>query len=51
MKPLSPEEQRALDIREQLGLPTIREDAWKYAKADKVLAEYYARKVSNLLPQ
>lgn len=23
----------------------------KYAKADKALAEYYARKVSNLLPR
>ena len=51
MKPLSPEEQRALDVRKKLGIPTIREDAWKYAKADKVLAEYYARKVSNLLPK
>jgi len=51
MKPLTPEEQRALDVREQLGIPTIREDAWKYARADKALAEYYARKVSNLLPR
>ena len=51
MKPLTPEEQRALDVRKKLGIPTIREDAWKYARADKALAEYYARKVSNLLPK
>jgi len=51
MTPLTPQEQRALDAREKLGVPTIREDAWKYARADKALAEYYAQKVSNLLPQ
>lgn len=49
MKPLTPEEQKALNDREKLGIPTIREDAWKYARADKALREHYAQKTFNIL--
>lgn len=34
-RPLTPEEQAALDIKERLGLPALREDAWKYAAAER----------------